>query len=91
MSKGQFISYLKGKSMISKGCLYHLVRVMDMDSDTPSLDSDPIVNEYPKVFLDDLHSIPPEREIDFGVDLLPETQQIYITSYHMAPAELKEL
>ncbi|WMV45518.1 hypothetical protein MTR67_038903 [Solanum verrucosum] len=91
MSNGQLISYLKGKKMISKGCLYHLVRVMDMDSDTPSLDSVHIVNEYPKVFPDDLQGIPPEREIDFGIDLLPNTQPISITPYRMALLELKDL
>ncbi|WMV08733.1 hypothetical protein MTR67_002118 [Solanum verrucosum] len=44
--KGWFISYLKARKMISKGCLYNLVKVRDMDSETPSFESVPIVNEY---------------------------------------------
>ncbi|KAH0768772.1 hypothetical protein KY290_012753 [Solanum tuberosum] len=39
----------------------------------------------------DLLSIPPEREIEFGVHLLPDTQPISIPPYHMALAELLEL
>ncbi|XP_070039495.1 uncharacterized protein [Nicotiana tomentosiformis] len=35
--------------------------------------------------------IPPEREIDFGIDVMPGTQPISIPKYRMAPAELKEL
>ncbi|KAH0644682.1 hypothetical protein KY284_032566 [Solanum tuberosum] len=35
--------------------------------------------------------VPPEREIEFGIDLLPNTQPILIPPYRMAPAELKEL
>ncbi|KAF3652968.1 putative eukaryotic translation initiation factor 5-like [Capsicum annuum] len=35
--------------------------------------------------------IPPEREIDFGIDLLPDTQPIFIPPNRMAPTELKEL
>ncbi|WMV18926.1 hypothetical protein MTR67_012311 [Solanum verrucosum] len=31
------------------------------------------------------------REIDFGIDLLPDTQPISIPPYRMAPTELKEL
>ncbi|XP_070018211.1 uncharacterized protein [Nicotiana sylvestris] len=35
--------------------------------------------------------LPPIREIDFGIDLLPDTQPISIPPYRMAPAELREL
>ncbi|KAH0698841.1 hypothetical protein KY284_013056 [Solanum tuberosum] len=44
-----------------------------------------------EVFPDDLPGVLPEREIDFGIDLLPDTQPISIPPYRMAPAELKEL
>ena len=43
------------------------------------------------MFPEDLPGIPPEREIEFGIDLLPDTQPISIPPYRMAPAELKEL
>ena len=33
----------------------------------------------------------PEREIDFGIDLLQDSQPISIPLYRMSPAELKEL
>ncbi|WMV57899.1 hypothetical protein MTR67_051284 [Solanum verrucosum] len=35
--------------------------------------------------------VPLEREVDFRIDLLPDTQPISISPYKMAPAELKEL
>ena len=49
------------------------------------------MNEFLDVFSEDLPGIPPEREIEFGIDLLPDTQPISISPYRMAPAELKEL
>ena len=49
------------------------------------------MNEFVDVFPEDLPGIPPEREIEFGIDLLPDTQPISIPPYRMAPAELKEL
>ncbi|XP_049406234.1 uncharacterized protein LOC125869865 [Solanum stenotomum] len=67
------------------------VWVRDVDSKTPTLESVPIVNEFPKVFPDDLPGIPPEREIDFDIDLFPDTQPISIPHYRMAPAKFKEL
>ncbi|XP_070023253.1 uncharacterized protein [Nicotiana sylvestris] len=52
--KGRFISYLKAEKMIKKGCIYHLVRVTDTDTEAPSLESVPVVNEFPNVFPDEL-------------------------------------
>ncbi|XP_070054493.1 uncharacterized protein [Nicotiana tomentosiformis] len=88
---GRFISYLKARKMISKGYIYHLVRVRDADAQIPTLQSVPIVNEFPKVFPEDLPGVPPDREIDFGIDLLPGTKPISILLYRMAPSELKDL
>ena len=77
--------------MIAKGCFYHVVRVRDENFETPTIESVSVVNEFLDVFLEDLSGIPPEREIEFGIDLLPNTQPISIPPYRMAPAELKEL
>ncbi|XP_070010212.1 uncharacterized protein [Nicotiana sylvestris] len=41
--------------------------------------------------VDGLPGIPPDREIDFGIDVIPGTQPISIPPYRMAPTELKEL
>ncbi|XP_070036773.1 uncharacterized protein [Nicotiana tomentosiformis] len=89
--KGKFISYLRARKFIAKGCIYHLVHVMDIDKELATLQSVPIVNEFPTVFPDELPGIPPEREIDFAIDLLPNAQPISIPPYRMAPAELREL
>ncbi|WMV58402.1 hypothetical protein MTR67_051787 [Solanum verrucosum] len=88
--KGQFVSCLKARKMTSKGCIYLLVRVKDVESETPSLEAVPVVNEFPEVFPDDLPGIPPEWEIDFGIYLLSDTQPISIPPYRMALAELIE-
>ncbi|WMV18712.1 hypothetical protein MTR67_012097 [Solanum verrucosum] len=91
MPKGQFGSCLKARKMISKGCIYHLVWVRDVDSETSSFESVPVVNEFSEVFPDDLPGIPLERKIDFDIDLFLDTQPLSIPLYRMAPAELKEL
>ncbi|KAH0679464.1 hypothetical protein KY284_020549 [Solanum tuberosum] len=89
--KGRFISYLKARKLVLKGCIYHLVRVNDSSVEVPPIQSVPIVRDFPEVFPDDLPGVPPEREIDFGIDIIPDTRPISIPSYRMAPAELKEL
>ena len=89
--KSHFISYLKARKLISKGCIYHFARVKDTKSETPTLQSVNVVNEFSDVFSYDLPGIPPDREIEFGIDLLPDTLPISIPPYRMTPAELKEL
>ena len=50
-----------------------------------------MVREFGDVFPKELPGLPPEREIEFSVELLPGTSPISIAPYRMAPTELKEL
>ena len=77
--------------MISKVYIYHLVQVKDSSVETPSLQLVSIVNRFPEVFHDDLPRVPPDREIDFGINLLSDVLLISIPLYRMAPIDLKEL
>jgi ribonuclease HI len=51
----------------------------------------PIVCEYPDVFLDNLPGMPPDRDIEFIIELQPGTAPISKRSYRMPPNELAEL
>ena len=56
-----------------------------------TIESIPIVREFVDVFLEDLPGLPPEREIEFGIDLIPGTTPISKQPYRMAPTEMEEL
>ena len=86
---GLFISYLKAKQMISKGYLYHLVWVKYSSLETPTFESVPVVCKFPKLIPEDLSGVPPEMEINFGIDLIPDTQLISIPPYIMATESLR--
>jgi hypothetical protein len=49
------------------------------------------VQEYPDVFPEKLSGMPPDREVEFIIDLIPETTPIAKRSYRIVPAELAEL
>jgi ABC-type Fe3+-hydroxamate transport system substrate-binding protein len=51
----------------------------------------PIVCEYPDVFPDDLLGMPPDRDIEFIIELKPSTAPISKRPYRMPPNELAEL
>jgi hypothetical protein len=50
-----------------------------------------VVQEYPDVFLEELSGMPPNRDIEFVVELLPGTPPISKRSYRMPVNELAEL
>ncbi|XP_027932837.1 uncharacterized protein LOC114188463 [Vigna unguiculata] len=50
-----------------------------------------VVNEYTYVFPDEVPRLPPGRDVDFTIDLIPGAGPVSMTPYRMAPAELAEL
>nr|GEZ09454.1 putative polyprotein [Tanacetum cinerariifolium] len=68
-----------------------LASLMDTSSDGPSLETHPIVRDFSNVFPEELPGIPPERKVEFGIEMILGTQPISKALYHMAPIELKEL
>ncbi|KAL0543947.1 hypothetical protein IC582_019057 [Cucumis melo] len=85
------ISAMKASKLLSQGTWGILASVVDTREPEVSLSSKPVVREYPDVFLDELPGLPPSREIDFAIELEPNTAPISRASYRMAPTELKEL
>jgi hypothetical protein len=55
------------------------------------LEGVPVVNEYPDVFPEELPGMPPDRDIEFVIDLIPGTSPIAKRPYRMAASELTEL
>ncbi|XP_061371011.1 uncharacterized protein LOC133313631 [Gastrolobium bilobum] len=57
----------------------------------PDATSIPIVSEYLEVFPDKIPGLPPNREIEFSIDLIPGVGPISIAPYRMSRVELVEL
>ncbi|XP_059288982.1 uncharacterized protein LOC132042469 [Lycium ferocissimum] len=67
------------------------VRVQDMEAKPPTRQSGPVANKFSDVFPDELSGLPPEQEIDFDIDVLPDTKPISIPPYRIGPAKLRKL
>ena len=85
------INAMTAWKMLRKGCQGYLEFVVDRRQEGIRLEDIPIVKEFPTVFPDDLLGLPPNRAIEFVIELVPGTEPISIPPYRMAPAELKEL
>src|ERR1043165_5581242 len=51
----------------------------------------PVVNEFPEVFPEDVSELPPEREVEFTIDLIPGTSPVSMAPYRMSASKLSEL
>ena len=85
------ISAMTAQKMLRKGCQGYLAYVVETGKEETILDEIPVVREFPDVFPIDIAGLPPEREVEFTIDLIPGTEPISIPPYRMAPAELREL
>ncbi|KAA0061627.1 putative polyprotein [Cucumis melo var. makuwa] len=85
------ISVLKAEKLLRKGCIAFLAHIVVVQREKLKPEDVPMVKEFLYVFPDDLSGLPPDREIEFIIELLPGTAPISQAPYRMAPSELKEL
>ncbi|GJX27268.1 putative reverse transcriptase domain-containing protein [Tanacetum coccineum] len=94
-SKLNIISCTKTQKYIHKGCKVYLAQVTSKKTKDQSkekrLEDVPIVREFPEVFPEDLPGLPPARQVEFQIDLVPGAAPVARAPYRLAPAELQEL
>ncbi|GKA54412.1 putative reverse transcriptase domain-containing protein [Tanacetum coccineum] len=74
-SKLNIISCTKTQKYIEKGCQVYLAQVTSKKAEDKSeerrLEDVPIVREFPEVFPEELPGLPPTRQVEFQIDLVP--------------------
>ncbi|GJS80571.1 putative reverse transcriptase domain-containing protein [Tanacetum coccineum] len=59
--------------------------------DEPKFSDISIVRDFVKVFLEDLSGLPPQRQVEFRIDLVSGATPVAKSPYHLAPSEIQEL
>ncbi|WVZ52030.1 hypothetical protein U9M48_003125 [Paspalum notatum var. saurae] len=65
--------------------------ILEAQTEAQALAKIPIACEYPDVFPEELPGLPPDRDVEFRIDLVPGTAPVSKRPYRMALDELKEL
>ncbi|XP_071906070.1 uncharacterized protein [Coffea arabica] len=91
LASSAMVSGIRARKMLSKGAQGFIAFLINTPSDQVRLEDVLVVREFLDVFPEELTTLPPEREVEFKIDLVPGTAPISKTPYRMAPAELKEL
>ncbi|GKD69412.1 putative reverse transcriptase domain-containing protein [Tanacetum coccineum] len=76
---------IDGESLIIRA------QVMEKKSDERRLEDIPVVREFPKVFPEALPGLPPVRQVEFQIDLMPGAAPVAQAPYRLAPSEMQEL
>ena len=77
--------------LIKEGCQAYLAHVVDGDTARWQINDIPVVCEFQDVFPEDLPGLPPDRETEFEIEVVPGVAPISVPPYRMAPLELQEL
>ena len=82
---------LEAKRLLHKGCEAYLAHVIDKSKPEVFIESVSVVCEFFDLFPDDLLGLPPDRELEFEIELFLGSAPVSIPSYKTTPIELKEL
>jgi hypothetical protein len=86
--EGKELEFVAEPVVTTKGVANH-VKVNKLDaSQGPEV---PVVSGFPVVFPEELPGMPPDRDIEFVIELMPGTAPIHKSPYRMATPELAKL
>ncbi|GJT51556.1 putative reverse transcriptase domain-containing protein [Tanacetum coccineum] len=89
------ISCTKVQKYLLKGSHVFLAHVTTKEiedkSEKKRLEDVSIVQDFPEVFPEDLPGLPPTRQVEFQIDLVPGAAPVARAPYRLAPSEMKEL
>ncbi|KAI3786473.1 hypothetical protein L1987_40178 [Smallanthus sonchifolius] len=88
----KIISSIKARNLLRKPTtMAFLAHVVEKKTQGKKLQNVPIIKDYPEVFPDDLPGLPPIRQVEFWIDLVPGATPVAKSPYRLASSEIKEL
>jgi len=88
----ELISAQRAINEVEAGATYFMIVAhAEKNSTVEKISVIPVVEEYAYVFPDEIPELPPSRDVDFFINLIPGAGPVSMAPYRMAPAELTEL
>ena len=85
------ISCIKAQKYLHKKYYAFLAHVINTKDEVKEIKDIPQVCDFPDVFPEDLPGLPPVRQVEFRIDLIPGEAPIAKSPYRLAPSEMQEL
>ncbi|GKF75540.1 hypothetical protein Tco_0224984 [Tanacetum coccineum] len=87
VSRLKVISCMKARKYIEQGCHLFLAHVTESKPKEKRMEDVHVIRDFPK----ELPRLPPSRQVEFRIDLVPRAAPVTRTPYILAPSEMKEL
>ncbi|KAI3685709.1 hypothetical protein L6452_34966 [Arctium lappa] len=87
----KIVSCMKMRKYLKKGSNAFLAHVIDKEMKEKHIQDFPIVRDFPEVLPEDLPGLPPLRQVEFHIDLIPGAAPVAKSPYRLAPSEMQEL
>ncbi|GKB64171.1 putative reverse transcriptase domain-containing protein [Tanacetum coccineum] len=91
VSRLKVISCIKARKYMEKGSQLFLAHVMEKEPSEKRLQDVPVIRDFLEVFPDDLPRLPPPRQVEFRIELIPGAAPVARAPYRLASSEMKEL
>nr|GEU93273.1 hypothetical protein [Tanacetum cinerariifolium] len=91
VSRLKVIFCIKARKYIERGSQLFIAQVTEKEPTKKQLQDVPVICNFPEVFPDDLPGLPPHRQVEFKIELIPGAAPVVRAPYRLAPSELKEL
>ncbi|GJZ62204.1 putative reverse transcriptase domain-containing protein, partial [Tanacetum coccineum] len=91
MSRLKIISCIKASKYIERGHQLFVAHVTEKEPKETHLEDVSVIRDFLEVFPDDLSGLPPPRQVEFKIELVPGAALVAQAPYQLAPSELKEL
>ncbi|GJX16236.1 putative reverse transcriptase domain-containing protein [Tanacetum coccineum] len=91
VSRLKVISCIKALKYVKRGCHMFLAHVTEKESKEKRLEDVTVIRDFLEVFPEELPGLPPPRQVEFRIDLVPGAAPVARAPYRLAPYEMKEL
>nr|GFA31863.1 putative reverse transcriptase domain-containing protein [Tanacetum cinerariifolium] len=91
VSQLKVISCIKSRKYVERGCHLFLAHVMEKKSKEKRLEDVPAICDLLEVSPEEFPGLPPSRQVEFRINLVPRAAPVARAPYRLAPSEMREL
>nr|GEW39930.1 hypothetical protein [Tanacetum cinerariifolium] len=91
VSRLKVVSCMKVKKYVARGSSLFVSQVVEKEPAERRLKDVPVICEFLDVFPEDLPGLPPSRQVEFAIELVPGAALVARAPYRLAPSKMKEL
>nr|GEY83993.1 putative reverse transcriptase domain-containing protein [Tanacetum cinerariifolium] len=91
VSRLKVVSCMKVKKYVDRRSYFFVAQVVEKEPEDRRLEDVPVIFKFLDVFPEDFPGLPPPREVEFEIELVPGAAPVACAPYRLTPSKMKEL